>query len=111
MPANEATLREMLLSRDAGTENRFRIAAMAIKGRSGELVRLVANPEVQLLGNGFFATFFINGFIYFIDLEPASAFVLFDNFYLQEEGSLEILLLEGLRANEFLRGFGAWRQK
>lgn len=101
-----AIIRDMLLSEDPDKESRFRVSVMVMKGRSGDLVRLLPTPELKILGEGAFAMFFINGFLYFVDLEPASDFVLFKNFYLRESGQLEILILDGKRANDLLRGLG-----
>jgi len=104
--SNAETFRKMILNRDPGRDVLFRIAVAAIKDKSGGLVRLVTTPEVKNLGGGLFTTFVINGFIYFIDLQPASTFRLFDKYPLLENGEIRIPVIHGKLANDLLKGLG-----
>jgi hypothetical protein len=104
--ANEEEIRDKLLSGNAGSEDDFMISLLAIKDRQEGMVRLLPDPEVKKLGAGSFATFFIGGIVYFIDLKPKSDFEMFRHFPLQQTGQTRIPILSGEMVNAFLTAFG-----
>jgi hypothetical protein len=103
---NEGVIRKMLLENDCKGEEVFKISILAIQGIDNEPLRLFLNPTVKKMGEGYIAIFFISGFFYFIDLQPKSNFKIFDNIFLRANGELEVPLLNGQIAKEFLKSFG-----
>jgi hypothetical protein len=104
--ANEEEIRDKLFSGNAGSEDDFIISLLAIKDRQEGMVRLLPDPAVKKIGAGSFATFFIGGIVYFIDLKPKSNFEMFLHFPLQRTGQTRVPILSGEMANAFLTAFG-----
>lgn len=103
---NENVIKKMLLENDCREEEVFKISIIGIQGIDNAPLRLSLNPTVKKMGDGYLAMFFINGFFYFINLEPKSDFKIFDKIFLKKIGELEVPLLEGRMAKEFLKSFG-----
>lgn len=103
---NESVIRKMLLENDCKEEDIFTISILGIQGIHNEPLRLLFNPTVKKMGEGYIAIFLISGFFYFIDLQPKSNFEMFDKIFLRSNGELEVPLLSGHLAKEFLKSFG-----
>lgn len=103
---HESILREMIMSGNAGAEDEYKIAIVAIKDRIDNLVRIMPNPEVKKYDGGHFAAFFLSGFIYFINLQRKTDFLVFDKSILKESGEIEIPIISGELASRFLKAFG-----
>lgn len=103
---NEAEIRQILLLNESIPETDYKLSIIAVRGFSGSPIRMVLPPSVNKLGKGEFATFLINGFIYFIDLKPSSDFKLFNISFLKNSGEIEIPLLDGKEAHKFLKVLG-----
>ena len=103
---HESVLRKMIISGNAGREDDYKIVIVAIKDRVDNLVRIMPNPEVTKYDGGHFATFFISGFIYFINLQVKTDFQLFEKSILKGSGEIEIPIISGELAGKFLKAFG-----
>jgi hypothetical protein len=99
---HENTIREMLLQGNSGLETEYKIGVVALKGDDGNLIRIMPDPETRKD----FASFFINGFIYFIDLDFENGFKMMKTHYLRQIGELEIPIIEGELRKNFLSAFG-----
>ena len=102
---NANVIRQMLLTNDPKDDTEFKISIVAVRNHEG-LLRMVFEPAIVKIGNGYVAIFFINGIFYFIDLIPTSDFTLFKDHYLKQNGIHEVLLLEGKQAAAFMSAFG-----
>lgn len=105
LKGNEIQIQQMLLNNDLKDETLYKISIVAIRNDEG-LIRMVIEPTVAKIGNGYIAIFFINGMFYFIDLLPNSSFELFQNNFLKATVDYEILLLEGDQGKAFMTAFG-----
>ncbi len=103
---NADTIGKMLLENDCKSEELFKISVVCVQGLDEYPPRITVNPTVVKMGGGYLAMFLINGFFYFIDLLPESDFKIFDKVYLKTNGELEVLLLNGGMAKDFLKSFG-----
>lgn len=102
---NAEPIRQMLLTNDPKDDLEYKISIVAIKNHEG-LLRMVFDPAVVKIGNGYVAIFFINGFFYFIDLVPNSDFALFRRHFVNKSGTYEMMLLDGQQAAAFMLAFG-----
>jgi hypothetical protein len=102
---NAEPIRQMLLNNDAKDDSEYKISIVAVGNQEG-LLRMVFDPAIVQIGNGYVAIFFINGIFYFIDLVTGSDFAVFKMHYLNKNGVCEIMLLDGLEAASFMRTFG-----
>ncbi len=103
---HEKAIREMILSKNGLEENDFKLGIIGVQKYDDSLINVVLDPEVISVENGKVAIFFINGFFYFIELNPHSGFKIFNKCYLKKEGEIEIPLLRGQIAKDFLLSFG-----
>jgi hypothetical protein len=103
---NESEIKKMLLENDPKEEDLFKISIIGTQGIDDKPLRLLLDPSVKNMGGGYLAMFFINGFFYFINLEPKSDFKIFEKVFLKKSGELEVPLLGGDTAKEFLKSFG-----
>jgi hypothetical protein len=99
-------IKDMLLNTDAKHEEDYRISILAVKGANDHLVRVVPDPELSSIEGKRFATFFINGFAYFIAIDADVNFALFKLSYLKHSGEIEIPIVDGEVANRLLKAFG-----
>lgn len=106
IPEHEPILRNMLLSGNAGKEGHYKISIIAIKNKAETLIRIFPDPEIKKNDKDYFATFFINGFVYFINLHPQTQFPIFKQSILRETGEIEIPIIEGDLSNKFFKAFG-----
>lgn len=102
---NAEPIRHMLLSNDPKEESEYKISIVAVRNSEG-LIRMVIDPAVVKIGDGYVAIFFINGIFYFIDLLPSSNFAVFQRNYLNKSGVYEVVLLDGQHAKAFMSAFG-----
>ncbi len=102
---NAEPIRQMILTNDPKEDSEYKISIVAVKNQKG-LLRMVFDPSIVQIGNGFVAILFINGIFYFIDLAPSSDFTLFKKHFLKRSGIYEIVLLDGQQAEKFMSAFG-----
>ncbi|RYY43828.1 MAG: hypothetical protein EOO06_19135 [Chitinophagaceae bacterium] len=102
---NAEPIRQMLLTNDPKDETEYKISIVAVRNHEG-LLRMVFDPAIVQIGNGYVAIFFINGIFYFIDLVPSSDFAVFQKHFLTSSGTYEVMLLDGQQAAAFMSAFG-----
>ena len=102
---NAEPIRQMLLTNDPKDDIEYKISMVAVKNHEG-LLRMVFDPAIVQIGNGYVAIFFINGIFYFIDLIPSSGFAVFQKHFLNKSGNYEVMLLDGQQAAAFMSAFG-----
>ncbi len=102
----EEVLRNIILSNVYTDEENFKISILAIVNRNNDLVRVIQNPELYELGNCRFVTFFIGGFVYFISLSKDASFPIFEKTFLKQDGRIDIPILKGNYAIDFLAAYG-----
>ncbi len=87
-------------------EELFKISIIGTQGIDDKPLRLSLNPSVKSMGGGYMGMLFMNGFFYFINLEPKSDFKIFEKIFLKKIGEIEIPLLRGNILKDFLKSFG-----
>lgn len=103
---HEEKLREMILNNDPGPEDEYKLSIVAIKDAKDQLIRIMPNPEIRDNEQTAFATFFINGFIYFIDLGKENGASISKTHFLNSKGEIEILLIDYIFGRQFLSALG-----
>ena len=102
---HEKDLRRFINAGDPGPENLYTVSLIGVKNNQGKAFASFPNPGLVDIAGGRVAFFFINGMIYFIRIDKASDFKIFESFYLKESGEVKIPLLSGELAMTLLQKF------
>lgn len=108
--ALESEIRKMLVNEECNEDASYKVGIIGIKKFDKKLVNVVIEPAVLQIGSGEVAIFFINGLLYFIELNKATGFILLDENCLTPSGQIHIPIVEGELAKELLEAIGVKKE-
>jgi hypothetical protein len=106
IPDYELELKTMLINRNPGSQNDFKVSIIAFTDQEGHLKKMMQSPVIIPFEEALVVLYFISGYAYFIELGARSNFTIFEKFNLREDGSIEIPILSGEIGNSFFKSLG-----